>query len=347
MSHIDEISTNLRAALLGRYEPADIKEIEDIVCVCLADYDITPKETHLVVFDDGDGELMRRYFLAKAVQGCTRNTAETYNTILSAFLRDSQRHFKDVSTDDVRLYLARKKIQKASDSYLATIHRTLSSFYGWCASEGLIEKNPMPRVEKIKVRKKEETALTDEQMETLRYAARTKRERALIEFLYSTGCRISEAVNLNITDINFESGEVSVLGKGRKWRVVYLTQRAKFALQDYLKERTDKSEALFGYDYSACPEHLMGEGNIVLNKTGLDGRLTKDNAEQILRKLGRRCNIKLHPHLLRKTVATIALTKGMPIDQVRQMLGHESIATTTIYAQTKQADVKAAHEKYV
>lgn len=345
MTVLEEIRDNLRQNFVGRLDPDIISEIESTVYTILDNYDITVKETHIVAFDNGDAEIVRKFFLAKAIQGCTHRTAETYNAILTAFLNSIHKHIVDITTDDIRIYLARKKVSRASDAYLATIHRTLSSFYTWCTSEELITKNPMVRVEKIRIRKKMEDPLTEEQLESIRYAARTKREKALIEFLYSTGCRISEATSLNRSDVNFETCEIDVLGKGRKWRKVYLTQRAKFALQDYLNSRTDNSPALFGFDFSMVPEHLMKD-NIAL-KNGLDGRLTAGNAAYLIRKIGKRCGIKIHPHLFRKTVATIALRRGMPIDQVRQMLGHETIATTTIYAQTRVEEVKSAHEKFV
>lgn len=350
MTALDEIRDSLRQTFIDRFPPDIINEIENTVFIILGHYEITEKETRLVVFDNGDSEIVSRFFLAKAIQGCTPRTAETYGAIIKYFLNGVRKHIVDITTDDIRVYLAKKKVSQASDSYLATIHRTLSSFFSWCATEEIIEKNPMLRVEKVRIRKKTEDPLTEEQLESLRYAARTKREKALVEFLYSTGCRISEAISLNRDDVNFETCEIDVLGKGRKWRKVYLTQRAKFALQDYLNSRTDKSPALFGYDFSMVPDHLM-ESNIAFKnvtlKNGLDGRMTVSNAELILRKIGKRCGLKIHPHLLRKTVATIALQKGMPIDQVRQMLGHETIATTTIYAQTRKEEVKSAHEKFV
>ena len=346
MTALDEIRDSLRQTFIDRFSPEVINEIENTVFIILGHYEITEKEMRLVVFDNGDSEIVTRFFLAKAIQGCTTRTAETYSAIIKYFLNGLRKHIVDITTDDIRIYLAKKKVNQASDSYLATIHRTLSSFFSWCATEEIIQKNPMLRVEKVRIRKKTEDPLTEEQLESIRYAARTKREKALVEFLYSTGCRISEAISLNRDDVNFDTCEIDVLGKGRKWRKVYLTQRAKFSLQDYLNSRTDKSPALFGYDYSMVPDYLMNDRNMSL-KNGLDGRLTVSNAEQIIRKIGKRCGIKIHPHLLRKTVATIALQKGMPIDQVRQMLGHETIATTTIYAQTRKEEVKSAHEKFV
>ncbi len=346
MTAFDEIQTALREHLVGKFAIDVIQDLEDTILMVIGNYDIKPKETHLVVFDNGDADIIRRFFLAKAIQGCTEATAKTYKNFLEIFTKAIRKHIVDITTDDIRLFFAMKKMSKASDNYLVTLYHVLSSFFGWCYKEELIGTNPMLRVEKIKLRKKLEEPLTEEQMEELRHHARTKRETALIEFLYSTGCRISEVIALNKEDIDLESREANVLGKGRKWRKVYLTHRAKYALMDYLNSRTDKSEALFGYDFSTVPDYLK-KNNPLLAKYGEDGRLTKDAAADLIRKIGRRAGIKVHPHLFRKTVATISLQKGMPIDQVRMMLGHESIQTTTIYAQTNTSEVKAAHDRYV
>lgn len=343
MTAFEEIRDQLRAALMDRIDREMVSEIEDIVCVTLGNFDITRKETSVVLYDGGDSDIMKRYFLAKAIQGCTKATAETYNTVLKSFFGTVNRHIKEVTSDDIRLYLAHKKIEKCSDAYLAVIYRTLSSFYKWCAAEDIIDKDPVAKVEKIKTRRKVEDALTEEQMELLRYTAANKRDKAIIEFLYSTGCRVSELCSVKKGDINFETNELEVLGKGRKYRKVYLTQRCRFALQDYLSSRTDNCEYLFVSRYE---DMKPGIRKYLLDTKGVIP-LQKSGVEVMIRTLGKKCGLPLHPHLIRKTVATQALRKGMPIDQVRVMLGHENIATTTIYAQTHQEEVKRSHEKYV
>lgn len=345
MSPYEEITAKLRELLIDLVEPEIIRQVESSVCLALEDYDLTKKERSLVVYEGTDIEIVNRFFLAKAVQGCTPKTLELYKRNLSLGIQTMNKHIKDIEADDVRLYLARKKMQKVSSSYLANIHRTFSSFFTWATAEGWVEKNPMLRVEKIKVKFKPEEALSDEQMEQVRYSCRTKREKALVEFLYSTGCRIAEACALNISDINFEDDECQVLGKGQKYRTVYLSQRCKFALKDYLDSRKDKHPALFGYDFDPIQgEHMRLKQ---IEKFGADGRLVPDEARQVIKRIGIRAGFRLHPHLLRKTVATQALRRGMPIEEVRVMLGHESISTTTIYAQTQQDAVKQSHKKYV
>lgn len=344
MTAFEEIRDSIRAAFITRYDPETISEIESIICVTLGKYDITEKETTVVLYDGNDNQIMQKFFLSKAIQGLSRNSIKAYGSVLSLFFSAVGKHVTDITTDDIRLYLAKKKIEKASDCYLAFVYRTLSTFYGWCAVEDIVAKNPVLRVEKIKIHKKVEDALSEESMEALRYAAKTKREKALIEFLYSTGCRISEACALNISDVDFDNLEIKVMGKGQKERTVYLSQRARFALRDYLDSRCDNSPALFGYDLEPL---IGGLKRHQLEQIGVDGRLQPDEARSIVKSIGKRAGLKVHPHLLRKTVATQALKRGMPIDQVKVMLGHESIATTQIYAQTDKSQVKQAHERFV
>ena len=344
MTAFEEIRDSIRDAFIDRLDTETISEIESIICVTLGKYDIKEKETSIVLYDGNDSKIIQKYFLSKAIQGLSKNSIKTYGSILSLFFNEVGKHVTEITTDDIRLYLAKKKIEKASDCYLAVIYRTLSSFYGWCAVEDIISKNPILKVEKIRIHKKQEDALSEESMEALRYAAKTKREKALIEFLYSTGCRISEACSLNISDVDFENLEIKVLGKGQKERTVYLSQRARFALRDYLDGRTDKSPALFGYDLDPL---IGGLKNHQVEQLGTDGRLQPDEARSVIKTIGKRAGLRVHPHLLRKTVATQALRRGMPIDQVKTMLGHESIATTQIYAQTDKLQVKKAHERFV
>lgn len=344
MTAFDEIKDAIRAAFVTRYDPDVISEMESIVCVILGRYDITERETSVVLYDGNDAQILQKFFLSKAIQGLSRGSIKTYGTILTRFFEVAGKHITDITTDDIRLYLAKKKLERASDSYLAIIYRSLSTFYGWCAVEDIVSRNPVLRVEKIKIHKKTEDALSEESLESLRYAAKTKRERALVEFLYSTGCRIAEACSLNIADVDFDSLEIKVTGKGQKERTVYLTQRARFALRDYLDSRQDSSPALFGYDFDRLRGGLK---DFQLTQIGLNGRLQPDEARSIIKAIGRRAGLKVHPHLLRKTVATQALRRGMPIDQVKVMLGHESIATTQIYAQTDKLQIKQAHERFV
>ena len=346
---LEQIMEDFRVGMFEATIPIEhIRQSETILLLILSRYDLTPKETSLVVYDAGDTDIMHKFFLSKAVQGCTERTLIAYRQWLIYAISKIGKHLKEITSDDIRLLLAYMKGKGNSDAYVSTIQRCLSSFFTWCYQNGALPTNPMFKVEKVKVRKKIEVALTDEQMEMVRSLARTKRDKAIIEMLYSTGCRISELCSINRSDVDWDKLEIQVVGKGKKHRIVYISQRAKYAYLEYDKIRTDKCPALFG------PEiELNRPGQALRNQQLQEGwnpdesRLDKGAVEVMLRRIGKKMGIRIHPHLIRKTMATHAMKRGMPIDQVRIMLGHESIETTTIYAQTNTDDVKDSHEKYV
>lgn len=351
MTPYEEIIDKLRQNLYSSLGPELCQVAEIAVLDALGDFDLSRKSTALVVYNDSDAQLLSRFCLAKGVQGLSKKTLDLYAKNIGKFLQTAGKHIKEVAPDDVRVYLAKKKIGGASDNYLANILRSLSSFYSWLEKEDLIEKNPVARVETIKIHKKVRNALTDDQMEAVRHAVTTKRDKALVEFLYSTGCRVSEACSVKIQDINFDTLELIVTGKGNKQRTVYLSQRAKYLLQDYLSSRDDHYPWLFTRSYEGLPEKVaetFKKGHeLNPNTITPEGALDKSSVEQVLRKVSRKLGFRVHPHLIRKTMATAALRKGMPIERIRVLLGHDSIATTTIYAQTSQNEVKLDHEKYV
>jgi site-specific recombinase XerD len=346
---IEQIMEDFRIGMFDAKIPVEyIRQSETILLLLLSRYDISPKETSLIVYDAGDSEIMRKFFLSKAVQGCTENTLRAYRQWLLFSFDTIGKHLKEITADDIRMLLAFMKSKGNSPAYIATIQRALSSFFTWCFQNAVLPGNPMLKVEKVKVRAKIEEALTDEQMERVRSLAITKRNRAIIEMLYSTGCRISELCALNRSDVDWDRLEIQVCGKGKKYRTVYISQRAKYAYLDYDHIRTDKSPALFG-----CEPELSAPGRALIEERIKNGwnpdtcRIEKSGVEDMLRKIGKKMGVRIHPHLIRKTMATAAMKRGMPIDQVRIMLGHEDISTTTIYAQTMKDDVKIAHEKYI
>lgn len=348
-SPLEQILEDFRVNMFEEKVPVEhINTAETILQLLLCKYDCTPKEENLVIYDGGDEDLLKRFFLSKAVQGCTENTLKAYRSILLYSLNIIHKHLKDITSDDLRLLFATLKVKGNSSANIAQVQRTLSSFFVWATTNDKLAYNPMLKVERVKVRSKIEEALTEEQMEMVRSVMKTKRNKAIVEMLYSTGCRISELCSINRADVDWEKREVKVLGKGKKYRVVYISQRAKFAYKDYDDIRKDRSPALFGYD-PEMPEHLKKTMNDV-HGTPLDwdsGRIEKGSIESLLRGAGKCLGFRLHPHLIRKTMATHAMRRGMPIEQVRVMLGHESIATTTIYAQTLNDNVKESHDKYV
>lgn len=342
MTDKEKVLDSIRGYLVDKIDPHLIPIVEDSVVLALSGYQLTETETHVVPYDGGDIDILKRFFIAKTVEGLTANSLQYYKEILEKSLIAMQKHIKDIETSDVRLYLALKKANHVSDKTLNNIRRVLSSFFSWCAAEDIVAKNPMLRIANIKEAKRQEYALTDEQMEMLRYSCgRNLRNAAIIEFLYSTGCRVSEMCALNRADIDFIRCECEVFGKGRKYRTVYLTQRCIFALKAYLENRTDDNEALFLADYAGMPAHLRKSLNITPK------RADKSCVRAMFQTLSKKLGFRVHPHLLRKTVATKALTSGMPVDQVQKMLGHSDINTTMIYAQTNADDVKVSHRKFI
>ena len=234
--------------------------------------------------------------------------------------------------NDVKAYLYNfQKTRNVSNRTLDSVRSILSSFFSWASAEGYLEKNIMISVKPIKYRRKQRGSLDDYELEKLRSACETIRDEALVEFLYSTGCRVSELVNVNKEDVNIKDGEVTLIGKGDKERKSYLTAHASLALQEYLKSRDDDNNALF------------------VSKVKPHNRLKKGAIEKIIGELGVKARIekKVYPHLIRHTTATMGLQHGMDVTEIQKMLGHANIETTMIYAEVNQNDVKTSHKKYI
>ena len=238
---------------------------------------------------------------------------------------------RKITTDDIREYLAEyQKMNSCGKVTVDNVRRNLSSFFSWLEEEDYILKSPMRRIHKIKTKQAVKEVISDEMIEQLRDHCKCKRDLAMIDLLYSTGIRVGELVGLNRTDINFEERECVVYGKGDKERRVYFDAKSKLHLQDYLKERVDDNPALF-VTLDAPYERLKISG-----------------VEIRVRELGRKLNMdKIHPHKFRRTMATRAIDKGMPIEQVQKILGHSQIDTTMQYAIVNQNNVKSAHRKYI
>ena len=320
----------------GIKDKRQIETLHDVLLVTLSKYDIKEKETSLVVYDSTDANIIQRFFVAKTTYGLSARSLTYYKQILKKSLESIGKHLKDITADDVRAYLTIIRMKGSSNVTLNKERRVLSSFFAWCHDEEFLPRNIMKRVDKIKVEKKVKKPFTEEEMERLRTFAKTDRDKAIIEFLYSTGCRVSEMVALNRDDIDYESREVTVLGKGNKQRKVFLSYRCIAALQSYQSKRLDKDPALFVSTPSNRFPHRESQ------------RLLVSGVETMIRMTGKRAGIdKAHPHRIRRTAATFALRRGMPIEQVSKMLGHEDLKTTTIYANSTLDEVKASHDKFI
>lgn len=271
------------------------------------------------------------FLSAKRIEGCSDKTLKYYKSTIEALVYALNKDVKHIETDDIRRYLTDYQTKKNSSKVtIDNIRRILSSFFSWLEDESYILKSPVRRIHKVKTSTIIKETYSDEELEQMRDNCNELRDLAIIDMLASTGMRIGEMVLLNRSDIDFEERECVVFGKGSKERVVYFDARTKIHLQDYLDSRTDDNEALF-----------------VTLRSPHD-RITIGGVETRLREFGKQIGIKkVHPHKFRRTLATMAIDKGMPIEQLQRLLGHSKIDTTLQYAMVKQSNVKMAHKKYI
>lgn len=329
---------------LGVIDQNILSNVRQVVQSELAKYNITSRETALVVRDNTDIDMVTRFFVAKTSAGLSSRSLKMYSTTLQRLFKKLNKNLNQVTTDDVRILLTNMRMEGIELVSIDNDRRVLSTFFGWLFDEGFIKENPMKRIEKVKFQKKVKKPFTEEELEMLRISAKSDRDRAIIEFLFSTGCRVTECERLNINDIDFALRECTVVGKGNKERRVFLSPRCAAILQLYLKSRKDKDPALFVAPFKWVKDSATGKMKQVKNPT----RLLKSGIENVVKQAGKRAGIpNSHPHRLRRTCATLALRRGMPIEQVSKMLGHSSIETTTIYASSTMEEVKMSHEKYI
>lgn len=284
------------------------------------------------VFEDIDSkDILQRFIDTKKLEGCSPKTLIQYRRAIEKLINDIKKNIRTVTTDELREYLTNYyQNSNCSKVSIDNMRRIFSSFFNWLEDENYILKSPVRRIHKIKSMAPVKEVYSDDEMELLRDNCVNIRDLALIDLLASTGMRIGELVRLNRDDIDFYERECIVLGKGDKERIVYFDVRTKLHLQEYLNSRHDDNAALF------------------VSLRSPYTRLTINGIEFLVRRLGRSVGIKkCHPHKFRRTMATMAIDKGMPIEQVQKLLGHEKIDTTLHYAMVKQSNVKNAHRKYI
>lgn len=276
-------------------------------------------------------EILDIFLVSKKVEGCSDKTLKYYSNTINKMLSEIEKPLDQITTEDLRYYLRTfKETRNISKTTVDNVRRVLSSFFGWLEEEDYIIKNPIRRIKKIKTGRVVKEVISDEHLEILKDNCEEIRDLAIIELLISTGIRVGELVSLNITDINFHERECVVFGKGESEREVYFDASTKIHLLSYLNTRTDDNPALF----------------VSLKKPY--ERLGISGVERRIRELGKKSNLnKIHPHKFRRTLATNAIDKGMPIEQVQRLLGHVQIDTTMQYAMVNQNNVKIAHKKYI
>lgn len=301
----------------------------------LKDYSITEMSTELTVYDQSDMELYKMFLGIKAVEGCTKGTLQNYSESLRMLRSIMQKPLNKATANDIRCALAVGMTKRGWTATTANNYRrNWSSFYTWAFNERQIEDNPMRQVKAIKGKRNVRMPFSEEEMEKLRNATSDIRERAILEFFFSTACRVSEVAGLKLSDIDFPEHTAKVLGKGQKERIVYLNAKAMLYLKQYLETRKDD-----------CPAVFIAN---TFNSKKYPRPLAISGLEIIMRELGKRAGVhNVHPHRFRHTAATYALRRGMPIEQVQQMLGHEKIDTTLIYAKINNDSLKANHHKFL
>ncbi len=310
---------------------AQLKRLQEALEKVLDGIEIIAESSACIGDDCSNERLVELFISAKRVEGCSEKTLKYYRATISSMLETENKLIVEIETDDLRTYLTNYQQEKQSSRVtIDNIRRILSSFFAWLEDEDYILKSPVRRIHKVKTATSVKDTYSDEALEKMRDNCDNSRDLALIDILASTGMRVGELVLLDREDVNFDERECVVFGKGSKERIVYFDARTKIHLQGYLSERTDNNPALF--------VSLRQPFN----------RLNIGGVEVRLRELGKKLEIpKVHPHKFRRTLATVAIDKGMPVEQLQKLLGHQRIDTTMQYAMVKQSNVKQAHKKYI
>ena len=325
----EKLIAELMQAMLPHLDNAKLVRLKQTLEQTLSRYDVN--EVDGSVEEGNDRDLIEKFISAKRVEGCSEKSLKYYRATIEALVSAVGKNVRSVLTEDLRTYLTEyQNKHQSSRVTIDNIRRILSSFFSWLEDEDYIVKSPVRRIHKVKTTKNVKDTFSDEDLEKMRDGCDELRDLAMIDLLSSTGMRVGEMVLLNRADINFSERECVVLGKGSKERIVYFDAKAKLHLLRYLDSRTDENSALF-VSLRAPYERIKIGG-----------------VEHRFREMGKRLNIpKVHPHKFRRTLATVAIDKGMPIEQLQQLLGHQRIDTTLHYAMVKQSNVKAAHRKFI
>ena len=320
--------TDVVQGMLPYLNNAQTEKLQEVLQHTLFSYKVTKVENNT---ENLEQDLVELFLSVKRIEGCSEKTLKYYNATIQAMLTCVGKGVRHIVTDDVRSYLTEyQEKNQSSKVTIDNIRRILSSFFSWLEDEDYILKSPVRRIHKVKTGTNIKETYTDEALELMRDSCTELRDLAIIDMLASTGMRVGEMVLLNRADINFNERECVVFGKGDKERIVYFDARTKIHLQNYLNSRRDENPALF----------------VSLQKP--HKRLQISGIEVRLREYGKRLGLsKVYPHKFRRTLATMAIDKGMPIEQLQQLLGHRRIDTTLQYAMVKQSNVKIAHRKYI
>ena len=328
MTMKQDLIKDIIQGMLSYLNNAQCEKLQEVLQYTLVRYEVMETEQQESHSEQNYVEL---FLSAKRIEGCSEKSLKYYKATIEMMIVTVGKNIKHIETEDIRRYLTEyQKNKKSSKVTIDNIRRILSSFFSWLEDEDYILKSPVRRIHKVKTVTNIKETYSDEALELMRDNCTELRDLAIIDMLASTGMRVGEMVLLNRNDIDFNERECIVFGKGSKERVVYFDARTKIHLQNYLESRTDDNPALF---VSLKAPHK---------------RLQIGGIETRLREFGKQLGLhKVHPHKFRRTLATMAIDKGMPIEQLQQLLGHRKIDTTLQYAMVKQSNVKIAHRKYI
>lgn len=320
------------ATLSNQISDDALRLVNQKLTIFVSNYDIAQRETNIVPYTGYLPECYQIYFVTRKIEGLSVKSLELYNMVLKDFFLKMNKKLEEITTNDIRLYLYTvQETRKVCNSTLEGRRVIIHSFLEWAANEGYIGSNPCRNIKPIKFERPKRKPLTEIEMEQVRKSCRTLKDKAIVEMFYSTGCRVTELERLDILDVNFQTKEVYLFGKGDKHRLSYLNARAEVAILDYLKSRTDDNPALF-----------------VSDRKPYD-RMKKEAIERRVRLLGESSGIgrRVYPHLIRHTTATRGLDRGMAVEEIQQILGHANISTTMIYAEVSRENVKNSHKRCI
>lgn len=343
---MEELVDEILISMTGELDDKQLKLLQATLIMKLNKYDFTKKVTEIVAYEPDDNEkYIRKWIAIKKINGCTKRTLDTYYYHVNKALGEIGKNIFDITTDDIRLYMAKMQMRGVTPNGCNCYLRCLSSFFNFLRDEGTISKSPTALVPQIKGCKIKKEAFTEIEVEKLRNEIDKIKDKCVFELLLSTGCRVTELCQIKIDEIRGD--EILVHGKGQKDRIVYLNAKAKLALNAYLKQLYEKD----GYKEYLFPRKGPSKGlynKITKKYDSPKPYMDASCVEGMLRRIAKKAGIEnVHPHKFRRTCATFALRAGMPIEQVSKMLGHNAISTTQIYLDLDEKSLKLAHEKYV
>jgi len=332
----EELINSIVIAMSEDLTGDQLQRLERVLAIKLHGLKVERECTALVTSERHYEKILKRYRATKRLENCSEGTLAGYTRCLTQFFERTNKKIRDITTDDIRFYLAIFREEAEAEgrhlslSYMDTIRRYLSAFFSWATDEGYVNRNPCRRLKKIKIPKKIKPVLTTEERACLRHISENPMDMALMEFLYSTACRVGEVIPLNRDDVDFAKKEIVIYGqKGKAERKVYLTSEAVFYLKNYLSQRKDNNPALF-----------------VSNKKPYD-RLGIQAIQNMLKNLGRRIGLHVHPHIFRRTMLTDLSTRGMPLQEIQHYAGHVKPETTMEYVQVKDKSVKSSFNRLI